>query len=66
MGYTSKHPDADVPEGKRMPGRTAEERVKDHELVIQSSTDEDLTFVVNLPKKKLDQHTPDDVPAEPE
>lgn len=66
MGYTNRHPDADVPEGKRLPGRTAEERASDHELVIQSAMDEDLMFIVKLPKKKLDQHTPDDVPAEPE
>ena len=66
MGYTRKNPNADVPEGKRVPGRTAEEREADYEMVIPSNVDEGLNFVVKLPKRKLDQAPPQNVPAEPE
>ncbi|HET9235050.1 MAG TPA: hypothetical protein VFP10_12990 [Candidatus Eisenbacteria bacterium] len=65
MGYTSKNPNADVPEGK-VPGGSGQEGDDDYELAIPSNSDDAVTYRVVLPKKKLDQHTPDDVPAEPE
>jgi hypothetical protein len=67
VGYTSKHPDADVPEGKRLPGKTAEQREEERGLELGSNLDDSLTYFVVLPKKKLEEgHTPDDTPAEPE
>ena len=66
MGYRSKHPDSDVGETKRVPGRSAEERVADYEMAIPSTMDEALTFFVVLPKRKIEQQTPHDTPAEPQ
>ena len=67
MGQEAKAPEGVAPAGaKRIPGRSAEERVADYEMAIPSTMDEALTFFVVLPKKNLEQQTPDDVPSEPE
>ena len=65
MGYTSKNPNADVPEGK-VPGGSGEEREDDYELAIPSNVDDAVTYRVVLPKKKLEAQTPEDVPEDPE
>lgn len=67
MGQEAKAPEGVAPAAaKRVPGRSAEDRVSDYEMAIPSTMDEALTFFVVLPKKKIEQQTPHDVPAEPE
>lgn len=66
MGQEAKAPEGVEAAGaKRVPGRSAEERIADYEMAIPSTMDDALTYFVVLPKRKMEQQTPHDVPAEP-